>query len=1098
MSFLDKIFNIKDEEEVIGLTTELKSLYTYQKFKKENKSILYVTSNLNDASKIYNSISTLTDKVRFFPMDDFLTSEAIAISPEFKTTRLETIDSLINDEKLIIITNLMGYLRYLPLKDTFKESYIKLEKGKDYEIKNLEEKLFDLGYKRETTVTTTGEIATRGFVLDIFPINIDEPIRIEFWGETIDTIKTFDPNTQRTIEEIDELTIFPNTEKLIKNSFDIPYRDMDKYIKVTNISGYMNNFITIYDNYNDLKNNYKSLLEEIRNYNISTERQEDTTYMNDLNKVEDKKALIFEMFDNSKKKNTKIYNTYQIEPFPKGISSINQRLNFYLKKNKKVIICLDNRYQINKLIEQLENPALIYTNENEIYSKKINLIVKRLNNGFETDEYIVITNRELFNQKSENAYKTKFRYGTRIKDITKLNIGDFVVHGAHGIGRYEGLHTIVKNGIKKDYLTVEYQGGDKLYIPVEKLDLITKYSGKEGAIPKLNKLGGHEWEKTKAKARKRAEDMAADLLRLYALRESKKGFAFNEDDIDQINFEKEFKYEETKDQLKVTEEIKKDMQSNKPMDRLLCGDVGYGKTEVAFRAIFKCILSGKQAALLCPTTILSSQHFKNAVDRFKSFPVDIAILNRFVTNKELKETLEKLEKGQIDLIIGTHRILSDDVKFKDLGLLVIDEEQRFGVKHKEKIKQYKNSIDVLTLSATPIPRTLQMSMAGIRSLSMIETPPAQRYPIQTYVLAENNQIIKDAITKELARMGQVFILYNRIADIESKRLEVQNLVPEAKIEVAHGRMDKNKLEDIMLRFSNHEFDILLCTTIIETGIDIPTVNTLIIMDADRFGLSQLYQIRGRIGRSNKVAYCYLMYNSRKILSEIATKRLKVIKEFTELGSGFAIAMRDLSIRGAGDILGSEQAGFIDAVGIELFMEMLNEEVNKLKGIEIAKDEEKDTKPVIDVDTSIDDSYVKDEDLKIEIHKLINTIDSKEKIKEVKNELEDRFGKIDEKLEIYMYEQWLEKLVQKLNITNIRQTKNFIEVPLNKKETDNIDGEKLFYELTRIGKIFRFTSRLNTLYIILDTVKLDKHYVYYLIDLMKIIEKCKKDNKKGEI
>ena len=1093
MSFLDKIFDINNEKEIIGLTPELKSLYVYQKFKKENKSILFVTSNLNDASKIYNNISTLTDQVRFFPMDDFLTSEAIAISPEFKTTRLETINSLLNNEKLIIITNLMGYLRYLPPVKTFKESFIKIEKNKDYSIKKLEEALFDLGYKRETTVTMTGEIAIRGYVIDIFPINSDEPIRIEFWGDTIDSVKTFDYNTQRTIKEIEEITIFPNTEKLIKNSFNIPYREMDKYTEVINIAEYMDSPLIIYDNYNDIKNNYKNLEEEIENYNISMERDKNTTYMHNLNKIKDDKALIFETFDNNKKANTKVYNTYQIEPFPKGITNINKRLNFYLKKNKKVIICQDNRYQINKIMEQLENPAIVYTNENEIYPKKINLIVKRLNNGFETDDYIVITNNELWGRKSESTYKTKFRYGSKIKDITKLNIGDYVVHGAHGIGKYLGLKTINKQGIKKDYLTVEYQGNDKLYIPVEKLELITKYSGKEGAIPKLNKLGGHEWEKTKAKARKRAEDMAEELLRLYAIRESKKGFSFNEDDIDQINFEKEFKYEETKDQIKVTEEIKKDMQSNKPMDRLLCGDVGYGKTEVAFRAIFKCILSGKQAALLCPTTILSSQHYQNALERFKSFPVDIAILNRFVTNKELKETLEKLEKGQIDLLIGTHRLLSDDVKFKDLGLLVIDEEQRFGVKHKEKIKEYKNNIDVLTLSATPIPRTLQMSMAGIRSLSMIETPPAQRYPIQTYVLAENKQIIKEAITKELARMGQTFILYNKIADIEAKKSEIQSLVPEAKIEIAHGRMDKNKLENIMERFSNHEFDCLLCTTIIETGIDIPTVNTLIIIDADKFGLSQLYQIRGRIGRSNKVAYCYLMYNNRKILSEIATKRLKVIKEFTELGSGFAIAMRDLSIRGAGDILGSEQAGFIDAVGIELFLEMLNEEVNKLKGIENKKENKDENTPVIDVDTTIDDKYIQDEDLKIEIHKLINTIDSKEKIKEIKAEIEDRFGKVDEKLEIYMYEEWLEKLVKELNITNIRQTKNFIEIPINKKEANKIDGEKLFYELTKIGKMFRFTSRLNNLYIILDTVKLEKHYIYYLIDLMNIIKNCKKKN-----
>ena len=1091
MSFLDKIFEIKDEKEIIGLTQELKSLYTYQKFKKENKPILLVTSSLNDASKFYNNISTLTDKVRFFPMDDFLTSEAIAISPEFKTTRLETINSLVNDEKQIVITNLMGYLRYLPPIKTFKESFIDVEKNKEVDFKNLKEKLYELGYKRETIVTMTGEVAIRGYVIDIFPINSDKPVRIEFWGDTVESIKTFDTDTQRSEKEIEKIKIFPNTEKLIKNSFDIPHRDMGKHIEVINIEKYLNNGIVIYDNFHDIKNNYEDLKEEIKNYNISTERPHDTTYMFDLNKIKNKDAIIFETFDNKTKKGVKTYKTSQIEPFPKGKTNINKKLDLLLKTNKKVIICQNNRYQINKIIEELENSKIVYTNENEIYPNKINIIVKELNSGFETEEYIVVTSKELWGKKEENLYKTKFRYGSKIKDITKLNIGDYVVHGAHGIGKYLGLKTINKQGIKKDYLTVEYQGGDKLYIPVEKIDLITKYSGKEGAIPRLNKLGGHDWEKTKARARKRAEDMAEDLLKLYAAREANKGFKFNEDDIDQINFEKEFKYEETKDQIKVTEEIKKDMESSRPMDRLLCGDVGYGKTEVAFRAIFKCILSGKQAALLCPTTILSSQHFQNAIDRFKSYPVDIAILNRFVTNKELKETLEKLEKGQIDLLIGTHRLLSEDVKFKDLGLLVIDEEQRFGVKHKEKIKEYKNSIDVLTLSATPIPRTLQMSMAGIRSLSMIETPPAERYPIQTYVLAENNQIIKEAINKELSRMGQTFILYNKISDIESKKIELEKLIPDAKIEIAHGRMDKNKLEDIMLRFSNHEFDCLLCTTIIETGIDIPTVNTLIIIDADKFGLSQLYQIRGRIGRSNKVAYCYLMYNNRKVLSEIATKRLKVIKEFTELGSGFAIAMRDLSIRGAGDILGKEQAGFIDAVGIELFLEMLNEEINKLKGIEV-KEETEETTPVIDVDTAIDDSYVKEEELKIEIHKLINTIDSKEKIKKVKEEIEDRFGKIDEKLEIYMHEEYLEKLVKEIDIKNIRQTKNFIEIPINKKEANKINGEKLFYELSKKRKMFRFTSKLNNLCIILDTVKLEKHYVYYLIDLMELIKECQKE------
>ncbi len=1091
MSFLENIIPINKENQIIGLTNELKALYIYNKYKKTKKSIILVTSNLNEAGKIYNSLTNYTKNVWFFPMDDFLTSEAIAISPEFKISRLETINSILKIKEGIIITSLMGYLRYLPNKEIFKQSYITIKKSQTIPLEKLVEKLYYLGYKKQTTVNMTGEIAVRGFVLDIFPINKENPIRLEYWGEEIDTIKTFDVNTQRTKEEQEEITIYPNTELLInKDNFNIPYRDITKYIETSSIKDYLNNPITIYDNYHTLTINNQRLEEEIFSYNTSMQRKAATKYMYSFEELEDKNAIIFETFDNISKQNKNILNinAKEIELFPIAKEQIKEKLNIYLKTNKKIIICLENRYQINKLEEDLEPLPLVYTNENEIYNGKINLIIKKLNSGFETENYIIITQKELFNQKEENNYKTKFKYGSRIKDITKLSLGDYVVHGAHGIGRYQGIKSIIKNGIKKDYISVEYQGGDKLYIPVEKIDLITKYTGKEGAVPKLNKLGSTQWQKTKARAKKRAEDMATDLLELYAQRESKKGFAFQKDGEEQKIFEEEFEHEETNDQLKTTSEIKEDMQSDKPMDRLLCGDVGYGKTEVAFRAIFKCIMSGKQTAILCPTTILSSQHYKNAINRFKTFPVDIALLNRFVTKKETQKTLEELKQGKIDLLIGTHRILSDDVIFKDLGLLVIDEEQRFGVKHKEKIKKYKNNIDVLTLSATPIPRTLQMSMAGIRSLSLIETPPAQRYPIQTYVLAENNQIIKEAIHKEMGRGGQTFILFNRIENIESKKAQIQTLIPEAKIAIAHGRMDKNTLEKVMLDFSQGKFDILLCTTIIETGIDIPSANTLIIIDADRFGLSQLYQIRGRIGRSNKIAYCYLMYNNQKILSEIAIKRLNVIKEFTELGSGFSIAMRDLSIRGAGDLLGGEQSGFIDSIGIELFLEMLNEEVQKLQGKEIKKEEENQTNPLIDIKTSIEDNYVSDEDLKIEIHKKINTIDSKEKLEEVKAELEDRFGKIDKDMEIYMYEEWFEKLAQNLNITKVKQTKNFINIEIPKTTLKDVDGENLFYEISKQGRMFRFSSKENNLVITLDTIKLEKHFIYYLIDLMKIINK----------
>lgn len=1084
MSFIDNLFK-KDAHEIIGLNSELKSLYILDKYKKENKSVIFVTSNLHEAEKVYSELTHHTDKVWFFPMDDFITSVAVAASPELKVTRLETIDNIINNEKGIIITNLMGYLRYLPSKETFKQSYITIETGKEYNMETLIKKLFALGYKKETTVNMTGEIATRGFVLDIFPLNLENPVRLEFWGDEIDSIKEFDIDTQLTNKKIDKITIFPNTETLIKGSeFDTPHRKLVNEPGVTNIAGYLTKKITIYDNYRTIFANYEMLYEEMVNYSKSIEIDPKTKYMFSLEEVLDKDPIIFDDINESKKAIT--YHNVEIPEFPKKAEEINKRLNDYLKLHKTVIICLNSRYQINKLLDYLENPNITYTNENNIFPGKINIIVKTLNEGFQIDEYVVITEKELYGKKAENNYKTKFKYGTRIKDITKLSIGDYVVHGTNGIGRYTGLKSIVKNGIKKDYLTIVYRDNDKLYIPVEKIDLITKYSSSDGAVPRLSKLGSNDWQKAKARARKHAEDIAADLIHVYAMRESQKGFAFEKDNEEQIAFEKEFPYEETKDQLRVTEEIKKDMESPKPMDRLLCGDVGYGKTEVAFRAIFKCILSGKQAALLCPTTILSDQHYKNAIERFKSFPVDIAILNRFVSPKKVKDTLDKLAKGQIDLLIGTHRILSDDVKFKDLGLLVIDEEQRFGVKHKEKIKQYKNNIDVLTLSATPIPRTLQMSMTGIRSMSLIETPPMNRYPIQTYVLPENKEVIKDAIEKEMARGGQTFILYNHVQNIETKRVEIQNLVPSARIGIAHGQMDKTNLENVMIDFINKKYDILLCTTIIETGIDIESANTLIIMDADHFGLSQLYQIRGRIGRSDKIGYCYLMYDNKKVLSEVATKRLKVIKDFTELGSGFAIAMRDLSIRGAGDILGSQQAGFIDSIGIELFMQMVSEEINKLQGKKIQDKEPNDKMPLIDVQTSIDDKYVSDEDLKIEIHKKINSINSYKSLNQVKHELEDRFGKLSEDLIIYMHEELFEKEAEKLNIKHIKQTKTTIEITLDKNITNNLDGEKLFSEVSDLSRMFRFSMKMGNLTIILDTVKLDKHFIYYLLDLLKII------------
>ena len=617
--------------------------------------------------------------------------------------------------------------------------------------------------------------------------------------------------------------------------------------------------------------------------------------------------------------------------------------------------------------------------------------------------------------------------------------------------------------------------------------MISKYSGNEGTVPKINKLGGADWNKIKARVKNRIHDIADKLLKLYAEREMKEGYAFSFDTDMQKDFDNSFEYTETKDQLLAIDQIKKDMESKHPMDRLLCGDVGYGKTEVAFRAIFKAVMDSKQVLYLCPTTILSNQQYQNALVRFSNFPINIGLLNRFTTPKEKKRIIEGLKDGTIDFVIGTHRLLSNDIKPKDLGLLVIDEEQRFGVTHKEKIKEYKTNVDVLTLTATPIPRTLQMSMIGIRSLSLIETPPVDRYPVQTYVIEENNQIIKDAIYKELSRKGQVFLLYNKIDTIEKKVAQIQSLVPEARIVYAHGRLTKEELEDRMQAFINYEYDVLICTTIIETGIDIPNANTLIILDADHFGLSQLYQIRGRVGRSNKIAYAYFMYSASKMLNDAAVKRLNAIKDFTELGSGFSIATRDLSIRGAGDILGSEQAGFIDTVGIDLYLKMLQDEVSRLKGITPKEEIIQNEKPLLDVSTHISNTYTDDDDLKISIHKEINTIDSLDKLKQVQSDLEDRFGKLDDTIIIYMYQEWFEKMAKNLEIEKVTNTRNSIELLFSEDISKKIDGEKLFMDAFNITPMFRFKMLHNRLIIVLDTIKLDKHYIYYLVDLLSKIE-----------
>ncbi len=1093
MNLLQDLVKIKDEKKVglVGLNDEFFSLYINKLFEQKDKNILIVTSSLYEANIINSILSVYTDKSYLFPMDDFLTCESVAMSPDLKTTRLETLNKTLTKDKKIIITHLNGYLRYLPTKDNYLKSIINLKVGEEISRDELIKKLSAVGYVKESIVTKTGEMGVRGFVIDIFPVEYNHPIRIEFFGDEIDSLRLFDEETQKTIEEIKECRIFPNSEFIVDNYYENE-KTNQKYLKeltnnhIESIYDYLDNPITIFKNHKQIEVNYKNMIEQILEYRSDRDQDFKDNYMFNLDEIKIDDVIYYNTIDNIiddvPKENVVDFSIKEIENFNENIDLINKYLDENITKGKTIIVALKD-FQIKSFSKYLTVPYIV-TNVTNILENKVNLINIEFSKGFIYKNYILLTETELFNKRTNKAkYKTNFKYSSKIRSINSLEIGDYVVHSLHGIGVYNGIKTLKQGDILKDYLEILYQGKDKLYIPVEKIELISKYTGKEGVAPKINKLGGTEWEKTKLRVKNKVKDIAEKLLKLYAIREMKQGYQFKKDDELQEMFESEFPYEPTKDQLLVTRQIKDDMESITPMDRLVCGDVGYGKTEVAFRAMFKAVNDGKQVLYLCPTTILSNQQYENAKERFKNYPVNIALLNRFTSLKETKKIISDLQEKKVDIVFGTHRLLSDDIRPKDLGLLVIDEEQRFGVIHKEKIKEYKENVDVLTLTATPIPRTLQMSMTGLRSLSLIETPPVDRYPVQTYVLEENNHIIKDAVYKELSRNGQVFILYNRVETIESKKMELEKLMPEARIVVAHGQMTKDELENRMIDFINHEYDIMLCTTIIETGIDIPNVNTLIILNADYFGLSQLYQVRGRVGRSNKIAYAYLMYDRNKVLNDVAVKRLNVIKEFTELGSGFSIATRDLSIRGAGDILGSEQAGFIDNIGIELYLKILNEEVAKLKGEPVEEETVKDEKPLLNVETHITDEYVDDPDLKIEIHKKINEIDSYGKLLAVKKELEDRFGKLDDKVITYMYEEWFETLAKKYEVEQVRETRNSIELIFSTEMSNKIDGEKLFLDAFNISRMFRFQMKSNHLILILDTIKLEENYVILLTKLL---------------
>lgn len=1084
-------------------------------FLKLKRNIVVVKANQYEANMLYQKVMLLNEKdVSLFAVDESYRIEALAASPELLGQRIDTMYQLTKNEPRILITHSQAIIRYLPTKQLFIDNCLKIKVGMQIDIYDLKASLLKSGYQSAIRVDQPFYFSKRGGVIDVFSIQYENPIRIEFFDDEIESIRFYNQNTQRTIENIDEITILPASDilyddqevtKVISKINDLRdsqveildelyledflnkvsidqenlrnhdtsfsmYSYYNLFNQTTSIGDYLDDPLIILSNSQDINFAYKNYLEENFYYyqeliNVG-KSVKGLNLFRDLYEVTDKATIEFKSFATDEK--DVIFNGRTIMIDSQDEKMLISQIRSYLKLST-VIIALDDERQIRLISELLNRHELLYTmldNSGEFYPG-LNLVIDKIGFGFELvdENIVVISSNELF--KTKNVKKPKyFKYKNAkvLKDYQELEVGDYVVHDNYGIGQYLGIKTLEVQGVHRDYLYVAYAGDDTLYIPVEQFNLVRKYSSSEGKVPKINKLGSSQWQKAKAKARNKVDDIADKLIEIYAARMNQTGYAFPVDNEMQLEFENAFGYELTEDQVRSVKEIKEDMEKPQPMDRLLCGDVGFGKTEVALRAVFKAILGNKQVAFLCPTTILSMQHYKTMLDRFENFPVKVALLNRFTSTKQKNQILKDLKEGNIDLLIGTHRILSKDVEFKDIGLLCIDEEQRFGVKQKEKIKEYRKTIDVLTLSATPIPRTLQMSLMGIRGLSQIETPPKNRQPVQTYVIEKNDVLIKQIIERELARDGQVFYLHNRTSNIANTADKIGRMVPGAKVVVGHGKMDKNEIEDVMMRFVNKEYNVLICTTIIETGIDIPNANTIIVENADKFGLSQLYQIKGRVGRSNRGAYAYLLYNPSKVLTEEASKRLKAIKEFTELGSGYKIAMRDLAIRGAGDILGGTQSGFIDSIGFDMFMKILQDSVNQKMG---KQEQEIDIKNVnVNVDGYIPHDYVSSDIEKLELYQRLDNTKTISAIDHLKTEFIDYYGKLPDEVAALIEKRKLDILASSKIIDVLEEKKGNIEITFSSDYSKNVKGDQLFEIVNRLFTRPRFKQIDNKIAIIL--------------------------------
>lgn len=1154
---LDQVFG-QENILVTGLSPSAKATIIAEKYLTDHKQMLLITNNLYQADKLETDLLQYIDsaEVYKYPVQDIMTEEFSTQSPQLMSERVRTLTALAQNEKGLFIVPLNGLKKWQTPIDIWQAHQIHLHIGQDIDVAHLLQQLVNMGYRRESVVSHIGEFSVRGGIIDIYPL-IGEPVRIELFDTEVDSIRDFDIETQRSNNNLDGVSITsasdyvitddvikhlqsnlkaayedtrPKIETSVRNDLKETYESFNLIdttavdhqllrrlvafmyeTPATLIDYFQQDAIVVVDEYNRIKETEEMLTTEVEDFIHNLIESGNGFIGQTFMQYDGFEHLLthfpvayFTLFTSSmtvKLADIIKFSCKPVQQFYGQYDIMRSEFQRYVQNDYTIVVLVETETKVER-IQAMLNEMHIPTVKNihsGIASGQAIVTEGSLSEGFELPymQLVVITERELFKtkQKKQRKRSKTISNAEKIKSYQDLKVGDYVVHVHHGVGRYLGVETLEVGDVHRDYIKLQYKGTDQLFVPVDQMDQVQKYVASEDKSPKLNKLGGSEWKKTKAKVQQSVEDIAEELIALYKEREMSVGYQFGEDTAEQQAFELDFPYELTPDQAKSIEEIKADMELQKPMDRLLCGDVGYGKTEVAIRAAFKAVMEGKQVAFLVPTTILAQQHYETLIERMQDFPVEIQLVSRFRTAKEVRKTKEGLKSGYVDIVVGTHKLLSKDIRYKDLGLLIVDEEQRFGVRHKERIKTLKTNVDVLTLTATPIPRTLHMSMLGVRDLSVIETPPENRFPVQTYVLEQNTNFIKEALERELSRDGQVFYLYNKVQSIYEKREQLQMLMPEASIAVAHGQMTERDLEETMLSFINGDYDILVTTTIIETGVDVPNANTLIIEEADRFGLSQLYQLRGRVGRSSRIGYAYFLHPTNKVLTETAEDRLQAIKEFTELGSGFKIAMRDLNIRGAGNLLGKQQHGFIDSVGFDLYSQMLEEAVNEKRGITEETPDTPEVEMVLNLDAYLPAEYIQNEQAKIEIYKKLRKVENEAQLDHIRDELMDRFNDYPIEVERLLDSVQIKMHALRAGVTLIKDQGKTVDITLSVQGTKDIDGEALFKQTQPLGRAMKVGVQDGVMKV---TLKKSTQWLENLKFLVKCLEESRVIKDEDEI